>query len=320
MTAGQGQGRYRNVVNNMSKTTTFSIVTPSHNSGRFISETMESVIKQEGDFSIEYIIVDNCSTDDTRDIVFDYKKSVESGLMPINCNEVRLDITNEADTGMYDAINRGFAKSSGDIHAWINADDIYLPGAFDAVQRVFSKYPEILWLKGITSYINENSELYEQGICYLYQQELIEKGLYGPVLDFVQQDSVFWRSVLWHESGGIEHHYQLAGDYFLWRKFAGITPLYSLKIAVSCFRRVTGQKSEDMEEYWSEVAEFGLLKRKKFSMERAFFSYANYFAPAIRDLLYKMIFGVHEYYLVKMDNSDQPELFQGSYYQLNKNL
>ena len=57
---------------------------------------------------------------------------------------------------MYDAINKGFEMATGDIYAYINSDDIYLPGAFEIIGRCLSKYEEIKWIKGITSYINEH--------------------------------------------------------------------------------------------------------------------------------------------------------------------
>jgi len=183
----------------------FSIITPSFNSQRFIKETIQSVVNQKGNFNIEYIIVDSCSTDNTRAIIEKYQRALESDTMPINCIGVTVELISESDFGMYDAIKKGFAHATGDLFAWINSDDIYLQGSFNIIQRTFEKYPQIMWLKGITSYINEESVMFASGKCNLYHQELIKRGLYGTVLYFIQQDSVFWRSDLWHRSGGLEH-------------------------------------------------------------------------------------------------------------------
>lgn len=203
----------------------FTIITPSYNSQKFIRETVESVISQKGDFSIEYIIVDNCSTDQTRQIVEEYIDLLEAGKFSIKCNGVHIEFVSDKDSSMYEAISKGFARATGDIYAWINSDDNYLQGAFDIIQSTFSKYPQIKWLKGITSYNNENSNVFAVGQCNLYYQDWINKGLYGPVIHFVQQDSVFFLSELWNLSGGIAPSYFASGDFALWRKFAEHTPL-----------------------------------------------------------------------------------------------
>ncbi|MCK4824281.1 glycosyltransferase, partial [bacterium] len=138
----------------------FTIITPSFNSQRFIRETVESVINQKGDFAIEYIVVDNCSTDQTRQIVEEYIDLLESGKFSLKCKSVCIEFLSGKDSSMYEAIQKGFSRATGDIYAWINSDDIYLPGAFDVFQRTFLKYSEVMWLKGITSYINENSNIF----------------------------------------------------------------------------------------------------------------------------------------------------------------
>ena len=134
-----------------------SIVTPSFNSARHIRETIQSVITQCGDFSIEYFVVDNCSTDGTKEIVEEYQHSLEKGRFQLGCNGVDLNFVSEEDKGMYDAVNKGFANANGDVFAWINADDIYLPGAFAMIAKVFDSYDDIHWVKGITSYITDKT-------------------------------------------------------------------------------------------------------------------------------------------------------------------
>lgn len=182
----------------------FSIVTPSYNKEKYIAETIESVVFQKGAFDIEYIIIDNCSDDDSFRIAKDYEEGISSGSITINCDSVSIKRISERDSGMYDAINKGFALASGDVHAWINADDIYLPGSFQAVSAVFHKYPDVEWLKGITSYINDESDLTQSGVCNFYNRDWLAKGIYGLDAYFVQQDSVFWRSDLWKRVGGID--------------------------------------------------------------------------------------------------------------------
>lgn len=295
----------------------FSIVTPSFNSERFIAETIESVLSQMGDFEIEYIIADNCSTDSTVSIIRKYEDLLREKQYAIRCNAVAFRYIVEKDRGMYDAINRSFSLSSGDIFAWINSDDIYLPGAFQIVARTFQAYPAVKWLKGITSYLNESSSISQKGKCYLYDQRWIQRGIYGRDLYFIQQDSVFWRSELWKAAGGIDKGLKRAGDYALWIKFSHYTPLYTVKAYVSCFRKVAGQLSEDIRAYKLEAEQVlrpsgdeALIK--KIMM---FFAVAPKIAvPFLRKLLYRLIFGRQNLFLVEIAADGTPVLKPASYY------
>jgi len=301
----------------------FSIVTPSFNSGRFIEETIKSVVEQKGNFNIEYIIVDNCSTDETKEIVIRYQDGIRAGQILYQCNSVVLKYINEKDTGMYDAINKGFSHATGDIYAWINADDIYLPGAFDIINKIFEAHSQVTWVKGIGSYINESSTIYKAGHCLLYQQEWLRHGLYGPILNFIQQNTVFWRSDLWEKSGGVDSNCKMSGDYFLWIEFSKLAPLYSLSAFVSCFRKIKGQKSEAIEEYWKEISKYGGISRHdrdNYKLLRKYFSKEHIIPKKFREIIFKIIFGDKKYYLITLDNSIEPSIKEGSYYELKEAL
>lgn len=250
----------------------FSIITPTFNAERFLEQTISSVINQNGDFDIEYILVDNLSTDSTLEII----DSFHSRLDELNRNRVggtvSITVVSEQDLGMYDAINKGFALASGDIYAWINSDDIYLPDAFLKIANTFSAFPCVQWVKGITSYINENGEWSRSGKCYLYAQDLIRRGFYGREGYFIQQAGVFWRANLWYEIGGIDAELRLAGDYDLWLKFARIAPLYSLNEPISCFRQVKGQLSEDLDAYRDEQSRLETFNDSRTWLIRKYFS------------------------------------------------
>jgi glycosyltransferase involved in cell wall biosynthesis len=298
----------------------FSIVTPTHNSERYIRETIESVIKQKGEFSIEYFIFDNHSVDDTCSIVRRYQQSLAAGEVEIFCHDVQLHLVSEKDSGMYGAIKNGFARAAGDVYAWINSDDIYLAGAFDIVQRSLDQYPKILWLKGITSYINENSTIYSVGRCNLYRQDLIGAGVYGPILNFIQQDSVFWRSELWEKSGGVDEKYSLAGDYFLWKEFSKYTPLYSLNAYVSCFRKRPHQKSENINAYFQEIE--NCSGRAPFISNKLRQSLAaiELLPRRLRPHCYRLMFGLHMHHLLLLENGVIPRLIEGEYFALRDML
>ncbi|MGH9665352.1 MAG: glycosyltransferase, partial [Bryobacteraceae bacterium] len=101
-----------------------SVVTPCLNAARYLEETILSVLAQ--DYApVEYIVIDGGSTDNTPEILERYKH--------------RLRYESRPDSGAADAINRGFTLASGDIFAYLNADDTYLPGAIAAAVRAFDE-------------------------------------------------------------------------------------------------------------------------------------------------------------------------------------
>lgn len=297
-----------------------SIVTPAFNSARFIQQTLHSVVSQKGDFSIEYIIVDNDSSDETRDIVEQLQQQLSNNTFAIGCNSVVLTLLSEKDTGMYDAINKGFKSATGDIYAWINSDDIYLPGAFHKVQQVFSQYDDINWLKGITSYINSDSAITRRGHCHLYRQDWIRHGVYGRDFYFIQQDSVFWRPWLWEKAGGVDSGYLLAGDYDLWVRFAAFAPLVSVNAELSCFRQVDGQLSQNIQAYEDEVSNNVAVDNAHNAKFRFFIRYISRLPNLMARYFYDRIFPSAVITLITFDQDAQLIRSEGDYYALNKKI
>lgn len=230
----------------------FSIVTPAYNMERWIRETIESVLSQAGDFFIEYIIVDDNSTDGTGEIIREYAEKISLGEYAIQCLGITMrHIIRDKKDGMYSAINAGFAEAHGDIFAWINADDVYESGTFAIMQKAFETFPEVQWLKGITGAMDASGNK-KHGQCLLYSQDWLAKGIYGREAYFVAQDSVFWKAKLWQKVGSIPPQYKYAGDYFLWTEFSKYAPLISLNMPVSYFRRREDQLSKNISEYKRE--------------------------------------------------------------------
>lgn len=230
----------------------FSIVTPAYNMERWIAETIESVLSQEGGFEIEYIIVDDGSTDKTAQIIEDYRRRLESGTYHILCKKISMSYHLQKNAGAIVAMNTGFSMASGDILTWVDADNTFEPHAFQKIARAFITYPEIKWIKGITSTINEQSIVIRKGTCKLYRQDWLKLGVYGQESYFVEADSVFFRKALWDKSGPFPAKYKSAGDYWLWIQMAHHTPLISINTPISNFRKREGQLSKGIVRYKTE--------------------------------------------------------------------
>lgn len=282
----------------------FTIVTPTFNSERYISPTIESVLLQQGCFNIDYIVVDNYSTDSTVDIVRRYQHMISDNKIGSNCNQVTLRLIVDHDEGMYDAINKGFSQAQGDVLAWINSDDIYLPGAFDCVMKALTTFPDVTWIKGTTSYVDLSSRIYEVGKCYLYYRNWINRGIYGRYAYFIQQDSVFWRAQLWNQVGGIDRSLKRAGDYYLWIRFSELTPLISLKYNISCFRKVEGQLSQDVAGYRAECQEIAQPDQRLGKKIQHYFQAESRIPPRLRPYYYLLTFGHQKLrYVFPSDNA-----------------
>src|SRR5260221_5302272 len=107
-----------------------SIVTPSYNQGKFIRETIESVLTQDY-ANIEYWVIDGGSTDETLGILQQYE------------NDPRFHWISEPDKGQSDAINKGWSRCQGDVLAWLCSDDLYCPGAIRTQVDYLLSHPDV---------------------------------------------------------------------------------------------------------------------------------------------------------------------------------
>jgi hypothetical protein len=236
---------------------TFTIVTPSFNTGDFINTTINSVLSQGGKFRLRYHVQDGGSTDDTvRDLEL-WSERIRSGLFPTQCYGLDFSYAVAPDRGMYDAIRAGFAhcgSSPAGYMSWINADDIIMPGALACVARLFRKFPDVHLMGGIPCQIDEDGAITRIHDAQIYPQSTLAAGLHdGRHLSFVMQEGTFWKAGLWLKTGGVRPDFRLAGDFDLWRRFAAETAYVSVDTILGGHRRHSGQLTADHSAYFAEV-------------------------------------------------------------------
>lgn len=184
-----------------------SIITPSYNQARYLEATMRSVLEQDYP-EIEYIVVDGGSTDGSADLIRKYADRLAWWV-------------SERDQGQTDAINKGFARATGDILAWINSDDTYQPGAVKEAVAYFQAHPEIGMVYGDANYIDEHGRVIGRFPAAQTDYRRLRQGYVH-----VPQQSAFFRADLWKQVGPLDPSFYFAMDYDLWVRLASVAPLH----------------------------------------------------------------------------------------------
>jgi glycosyltransferase involved in cell wall biosynthesis len=176
-----------------------SIITPSYNQADFLEATIGSVLKQEYPH-IEYGVVDGGSTDASLEIIKRYEDHMDWWV-------------SEPDRGQADAINKGMARTRGDIVAWINSDDIYLPGAIRKAVAVFERHdPALVFGDAITI----NSQGVPLNLLRFGSWDLTDLMRFRVIC----QPAVFIRRNVWKTVGGLDPSYHYMLDHQLWIRIA----------------------------------------------------------------------------------------------------
>jgi len=227
-----------------------SIVTPSFNRREYLAETMDSVLGQRYP-KLQYVVVDGASTDGSAELIGQ------------RAGELAWWVS-EPDGGAWEAINKGFAHTSGEIMGWLGSDDLLMPWALSIVGEIFGIFPQIEWLttlfpmecdrqgRPVQSYYLDaySSEAFFRG------QNLPFAG--WPAAGFIEQEATFWRRSLWERAGGrLDESLRLAADFELWARFhKSGAKLYSVPVPLASFRRHGNQKSQvDFAAYIEEARE-----------------------------------------------------------------
>lgn len=195
-----------------------SIVTPSFNQGQFLEETIRSVLHQDYP-NLEYIIIDGASTDSSAEIIKKYEPWLKYWV-------------SEPDRGQSHAINKGFQHASGEILAWLNSDDIYLPGALwtigNAVKHCREK--DSKWNGWFTG-----GCIYENLVTQERKQLIPAEPPDDPLLRLswrCPQRSSFWTKACWEVVGGVPEdlHFVFDTEFFLRLVFSGYKPQVLSKV------------------------------------------------------------------------------------------
>lgn len=181
-------------------TPSLSIVTPSYNQGQFIEATLRSVLGQHYP-RLEYIVQDGASDDDTLKVIDRFGDSLAS-------------VESAPDRGFAHALNQAFARTSGEIMAYLNSDDLILPGALQYVANYFVEHPEIDVVYGHRIIVDEYGGEIGRWVLPPHEDEVLSWA------DYVPQETLFWRRKIWDAAGGsIDESFRFAVDWDLLIRF-----------------------------------------------------------------------------------------------------
>jgi len=211
-----------------------SIVTPSYNQGQFIEETIRSVLLQ-GYPDLEYIIIDGGSTDESVEIIRKYERWITFWV-------------SEPDSGQTNAINKGFRRSTGEIIAWLNSDDLYTAGALCTAAKAFAEQPHVAVIYGKIDAIDADTSI----LSHISSREFDLEELYRR--DYIRQPASFISADAIKKIGFLDERFHYAMDYDLWIRLGqeGAVMQYIPKM-LAWFRLHGSSKTVSQQEaFWPE--------------------------------------------------------------------
>lgn len=180
--------------------TLVSVITPSYNQAAFLEQTLRSVLDQ-GYPELEYIVVDGGSTDGSLDIIQRYADRLAWW-------------ASEKDSGQAEAINKGMQRAHGEVVAWLNSDDIYLPGAIAGAVAALGAHPDAVLVYGNTRAVDAAGRTLN---VLRYRQLSLDDLL---CYEIIGQPAVFMRRAAYEAAGGLDPSYHFMLDHQLWVKIA----------------------------------------------------------------------------------------------------
>jgi glycosyltransferase involved in cell wall biosynthesis len=212
-----------------------SIITPSFNQSRYLEQTILSILEQDYP-NVEYLIADGGSTDGSLEIIRRYADRLAWWV-------------SEPDRGQTDAINKGFSHAGGEILAWLNSDDTYLPGAISQAVDALQHNPEAGMVYGDANLIDENGQIIGKFPARQTDYRRLRRGYVH-----IPQQASFFRASLWKQVGPLDPTFYFAMDYDLWVRLARSSQLLYLPKTWANFRLHESGKSVVADERcWPEM-------------------------------------------------------------------
>lgn len=207
----------------MSQEPLISIVVPTLNQGHFIEQTLASIIGQ-GWPRLELIVIDGGSTDGTAGVIERYRHAITHFI-------------SEPDKGQADAINKGMRLATGDILAWLNSDDMYLPCTLQRAARALAPLHEPRLVSGGCLAVWEGEAKAHSWPAPAWDREALKTRA------LLYQPSTFWTRALWEKAGELnaEFHYVLDWEWFL--RASAVGEFQMLPELLSIYRFHPGHKS-----------------------------------------------------------------------------
>jgi glycosyltransferase involved in cell wall biosynthesis len=232
-----------------------SVITPSYNQGKYLEETVKSVLGQHYP-NFEFIIIDGGSTDDSVNIIRKYEKDISYWI-------------SEPDKGQSNAVNKGLQIASGDIIGWINSDDVYYEGTILKAVQVFTEHPEIDVVFGNVNFIDENGKVlhHTNEIKVDYNTYLFTERCYHA------NAAGFFRRRCFDKFGMLREDLTYTMDYELYLRFAfNRCKFYQLNDVLGSYRLHSQSKThENADKMAYECKESAAAYKDRMQMSPAFY-------------------------------------------------
>ena len=229
------------------KPLTISVVTPTYNQVQFIGQTIESILSQEGDFYIDYIIVNDGSTDNTLEVIEKYDKLLKEQKWPVKCKGISYRYWTRKNGGQTSAINDGLRAAKGEVLAWMNSDDYYMQGIFEKVARVFASDPELDFLYG------DSLKIFEDGRPSKIEPKPRPDETFESVGTRANSFGFnFFSKKIVEGVGYLDESLQYAVDLDLWLKMFKIGKVQYLPITFGTYRMWAGSKTATQQKKFTE--------------------------------------------------------------------